>query len=245
MTISIFFMLIIHFIEKFYYLLTSLLSEKKCIICGKSHSDLCFVCQNKIFERVKINFFCRRCGRPLTDDFKICINCLNRPIFFELKAARSLTVYGKNQQTFIYHWKFNKKRMLGITAAFKLYDVYKKLYKSIPVVPVPPRKKTNKIEEMNYDCVKDIAFIFRFCFNVKIIEPLIRIDSEEQKYKSFANRIDKSKKRYALKKNHQINSRSVVILDDIMTTGATLEECALLLTSAGVENVYAITLFCD
>ena len=108
-------------------------------------------------------------------------------------------------------------------------------------MPVPPREE--RLLLAGFDCVGDVALILRWSFGVKVHKPLMRIDSEEQKHKTFAGRTDKSKKRYALKTRRKLKYDAVVLIDDIMTTGGTLEECAVLLKSAGVKQVYALTLF--
>ena len=196
---------------------------------------------NGIFERLKSPYICFRCGRALSDDFGFCTDCLSRPVFFSLIYARHITVYGKKQRQFINQWKFKRNRILAIPAAEKIFRAYKENFSELVVVPVPPRKE--RIASAGFDCVNDMAFILKWCFRVKVLSPLIRIDSEEQKYKSFAGRTDKNKKRYALKKNRKIKQQAVVLIDDIMTTGGTLEECAALLKSAGAKEVYALTLF--
>ncbi|HPX25525.1 MAG TPA: phosphoribosyltransferase family protein, partial [Treponemataceae bacterium] len=48
---------------------------------------------------------------------------------------------------------------------------------------------------------------------------------------------------YELKKNITNIPEEVVIIDDIMTTGVTLENCAEVLKRAGVKKVHAVTLF--
>lgn len=216
-------------------------SKNSCVICGKSHNFFCTACQKEIFITASKKYYCCRCGREMSDDFGICIDCLNKPVFFALQSCKHLISYRKKQKKFILEWKFHGKRNLVFAAAIQLYKKYSQVYAPLAVVPVPPRKE--RIETSGYDCVNDIAFIFRFCFNVRVLKPLIRIDSEEQKHKKFALRIKKTQNRYALKNGFKIKDSAVVLIDDIMTTGTTLEECAGLLKKAGANEVFAITLF--
>ena len=204
--------------------------------------DILFTPDGKdTFEIPKSPYICFRCGRPLSDDFGFCTDCRSRPVFFALTYARHITAYGKKQRQFINQCKFKGTRILAISAAEKMFRAYKDNFSDLAVVPVPPRKE--RLISAGFDCVNDMAFILKWCFRLKVLTPLIRIDSEEQKYKSFAGRTNKSRKRYALKKNSKIRQQTVVLIDDIMTTGGTLEECAALLKSAGVKEVYALTLF--
>ena len=208
----------------------------------ENRKDILFTQEGKgIFERQKSPYICLCCGRALSDDFKFCTDCLSRPVFFALSYARHITAYGSKQRQFINQWKFKRNRILAIPAAEKMFLAYKENFTDLAVVPVPPRKE--RLASAGFDCVNDMAFLLKWCFRLKVLTPLIRINSEEQKYKSFAERTDKNLKRYALKKNSRIRQQAVVLIDDIMTTGGTLEECAALLKSAGVKEVYALTLF--
>ena len=47
---------------------------------------------------------------------------------------------------------------------------------------------------------------------------------------------------FALRKNSNVRGRHLVLLDDVITTGSTLHECALVLRAAGAESVRAVTL---
>lgn len=234
-------MTILHILEISYSFLTDLISDdssenKRIIKKILSNSE-----KNVIFNVKEAAYICYRCGRAIPDDFKICSDCLGKPIFSSVSYARHITVYGKKQKLFMKMWKFKMNRILGITAAIKLFECYKKYFADLPIVPVPPRKE--RINEAGFDCVNDITCILKCFFNVKVLKPLIRIDSEEQKHKKLADRVDKSKRRYALKEKFRIKYESVVLIDDIMTTGGTLEECAAILKSRGVKEVFALTLF--
>jgi competence protein ComFC len=46
---------------------------------------------------------------------------------------------------------------------------------------------------------------------------------------------------FALRKNSEVRGKHLVLLDDVLTTGSTLNECALVLRAAGAESVRAIT----
>lgn len=256
MRINVFY-LAMQFLKLLYLCLSGLLSDDEPENSGKTNnlpaelrginpsarikSILCKPEKSGIFDKSESPYICFRCGRAMLDDFWLCTDCMSRPVFFALSYARHITGYGKNQRFFINQWKFRQNRVLGIPAATRLLEAYVENFEGLPVVPVPPRE--GRLLLAGFDCVGDVAFILRWCFGVKVLKPLVRIDSEEQKHKTFAGRTDKSKKRYALKTRRKLKYDAVVLIDDIMTTGGTLEECAALLKSAGVKQVYALTLF--
>ena len=49
---------------------------------------------------------------------------------------------------------------------------------------------------------------------------------------------------FVLRKSNMVIGKNLVLLDDVLTTGSTLHECALVLRKAGAESVRAITVVC-
>jgi predicted amidophosphoribosyltransferase len=49
------------------------------------------------------------------------------------------------------------------------------------------------------------------------------------------------RKAFAMRKNTKVRGKHLLLLDDVMTTGSTLHECALVLREAGAASVRAIT----
>ncbi len=79
---------------------------------------------------------------------------------------------------------------------------------------------------------------------MNVLDLLRRCDNSEQKKLGRTERLGRAEKRYVWNQAFKGHiPRSVVLLDDIMTTGATLNECAVALKAAGVETVHAVTLF--
>ena len=72
------------------------------------------------------------------------------------------------------------------------------------------------------------------------VQVLQRIGDKEQKYVKKSDRFANAKQNYALRKDAKISGR-VLLVDDLMTTGSTLNACAELLLKAGAEEVFCVT----
>ena len=110
------------------------------------------------------------------------------------------------------------------------------------IVPVPPRP--GKIRKMGWDQVEYLAKLLEKVKGKKypVIRCLKRLRSKSQKELSRENRKTNLKGRIISKK--QI-PKTVIIIDDVITTGSTLDACATALKEGGAKTVYALCLFYD
>ena len=117
----------------------------------------------------------------------------------------------------------------------------------IAVVPVPPR--AGKIRERGWDQVEEMCFYLERGWNVRVLRLLERLSSVQQKKLGRTQRIDGIESSYRLRSGRQIRKicpmmpDTLVLADDVMTTGSTLEACARELRRLGVRRVFSITLF--
>lgn len=113
------------------------------------------------------------------------------------------------------------------------------------LVPVPPRPGKLKVE--GWDQIDELSRILSKKHGVRVLPLLERKTSTEQKKLGRAERIGTLGAVYALssqaKEAFEILPEEVVLLDDIVTTGATMEKCAWILRDAGVRKVSGIALF--
>ena len=79
-------------------------------------------------------------------------------------------------------------------------------------------------------------------FRLPLIEPLRRTGNRQQKYLSAAGRRKNAKKSFTLCKEASLYGR-ILLIDDLFTTGATVDACAALLKEAGTAEVCTAT-FC-
>lgn len=142
-----------------------------------------------------------------------------------------------------------EKRSLSSFFAWLIYKKLSELESSagglLPVVPVPPRP--GKIREKGWDQIEDLCFYLSKGWNVKILRLLKRNSKNQQKKLDRIQRLENIGSSYSLsaktaKRCVEIPEKAV-LLDDVLTTGSTVENCAALLKSAGVKKVYVITLF--
>ena len=119
------------------------------------------------------------------------------------------------------------------------------------VVPVPPRP--GKIQEKGWDQIDELCGQLKYRFGFTILPLLERKSTGQQKKLDREERLKTIGKSYFLVGQKEVQKllkpfkgefpNRVCIIDDVCTTGSTLENCAQVLKEAGIKVVEAITLF--
>ena len=203
------------------------MTEKKtCLICNRQTQNYLYIC-NSCLE-----LFSPKAERVVKD-------------FSYVDQAFACFYYGSLLRDSITSFKFYKKRYLGKVFAELLTDkiFYLGLNKKIDlIIPVPIHKKT--LVERGFNQVELLAD--EISLNTKIqVEAnnliKVRVTSEQA-------RLDRSSRAtnlldsFDLQRPERIKDKNILLLDDVITTGSTVEECAKVLKNAGAKKIYALAI---
>lgn len=234
--------------------LAKMLFPQICLICGCDSGlghPLCDACFTGFLQKAESASFtktdteaCLKCGRPLISSSVLCTTCRNAPIFSAID--RIIPLYGYNQQgqELLATWKIHGMR--GLSGCFSRWLAIVLRFSGLPpdvtVIPVPPRP--GKMREKGWDQIEELVSLLEKDCSVKILRGLRRTGGLQQKKLGRLARTH-NLKGYIEVIEGQTLPDTVVLLDDLMTTGATLDSCAEALKSAGCRKVYGLTLFYD
>lgn len=230
-------------------LLFELLFPPVCPLCGKFYrgtyhaDDICPECRKKypIIEQP----YCRICGKPLEDPRgSLCHDCAVQPRSFD--EGRALYPHEGAPKKAVYDLKFHNRRINGEIFGRELAEHFIEwLYKREVslVLPVPLHKKRKR--ERGYNQAAVIARTLAGECRIPYREDLLRRAHATKRLKT----LHKQERRTALAGAFEADfsdappslTRSIVLVDDIFTTGATLGELASVCKSAGAEKVYFLT----
>lgn len=189
---------------------------------------------------------CERCGRPLISLTGLCTPCRNTDALASVDRAFSLFSYSGAAPFLLAKWKTRGDRSLTWIFCRFLAPLLRELTggKAMirTVVPVPPRP--GKIRLLGWDQIEDLSRALERQYAIPIARCLVRNSSHEQKLLGREGRAHNLKGSIQVAPRATIPARAIV-LDDLMTTGATLNACATALREAGCSEVYGITLFYD
>ncbi len=215
------------------------LFPEACPNCGKVVKEvgLCEDCKES-FKYVK-SPICAICGRTVDDEgIYICDNCKNTKHYF--KRNLSTFEYKGGIKECIYRFKYGNMRCYSEFFAVNSYKRYGKILKHWKVdviVPVPMYKKKQK--KRGYNQAEEYAKALSRQTGIKVDNKLLirNKDTIPMKTLSKQQREENLKNAFSVNKNGRKYKR-VLIVDDIFTTGSTIDACAKVLLKNGVETVY-------
>ena len=213
-----------------------------CIICDELQVYARVLCEPCSGQLPRITGgICRICGSPFPEHWrvKVCPDCnLRRP---KLTRIRSLFSYDGAVIPMIREIKFARKaRYLQYFAE----EMYLLLLRRFPgsigaIVPVPLHRarKWHRTFDQAHLLAKHLHELSGIPLQCALVR---RKNTIAQTSLTGSARRMNLNGAFQLKKNLDL-PRSVLLVDDVVTTGATLEACASVLRSAGVRRVYALT----
>ncbi|MDR0670055.1 MAG: ComF family protein [Treponema sp.] len=180
---------------------------------------------------------CGRCGRPLISEQDRCLPCRERDDW-NCESIRALYPYTGKYRKLLAAYKFEKNLGLGNFLARRLAGCCRE-FPDFTLVPVPPRP--GKIRKAGWDQVEYLARRLKD-EGLPVRRCLRRLSSQTQKKLDRRNRLKNLEGRFVLTGTAP---RRALLIDDVMTTGATLEACAAALKKGGAEQVCGACLFYD
>lgn len=230
-----------HSLASFFSYLTF---PKECGLCGKNTyaMPLCTACEKRLLSE-KIQNRCKGCGKELFFEKDFCMKCRQRErIFDNCETVYPIFSYVLQKKKLLYMWKVANHRELVFFFGKLCNAVFQEKYKDIPIVPVPPRP--NKIAEKGWDQIEDLVWILEKKYKLKIYRLLERTTKIQQKKLGKEDRLSESKHSYVAKSVENMKiPKEIVLLDDVITTGSTINSCKEVLLSLGVEKIHCVSLF--
>jgi competence protein ComFC len=218
-----------------------------CINCHKSISEseknLCRDCWNQLITCTGSDY-CPRCGRDASAAGIIegsCPDCQGKEIHFDAIARAG--IYSQSLQQMILAFK-NGKTELDSTLGFLADSALQgsSFRQDIDFfVPVPLHWTRKLIRGYNQTRILSGRLNHP---DAKICPDLVRIrrTKAQPSMASPAARARNVSGAFAVRYGHKFSGKSVCLIDDIKTTGATLNECAKTLKEAGAKKVFALVL---
>jgi ComF family protein len=224
----------------------SLLYPATCAVCGKNlraGDYLCNGCEAKIVRIAPP--FCERCSEPFEGSISIafsCANCAHRTIYFDAAVAayRGRGIVRDVIHEFKYNRQIHLRHLVGRWLCAALDDERLRNHQFGVIVPVPLHPARQR--ERGFNQASVLAELLSAHTSIPCRPMLKRV-----RYTTTQTALDRSERMenlhnaFRLRKNTDVRGLRVLLIDDVLTTGSTLSECARVLKRAGAKLVYAAT----
>ncbi|MDI6703163.1 MAG: ComF family protein [bacterium] len=222
-----------------------------CEICGSDLTSIkekyvCFKCLSKI--RLLFPPFCHRCGKGISSSFKwverpLCKECLKTKRYF--CEARAVSRYEGIIKECIHLIKYKKRIALYKPLMHLLIDCIIKNWQVEDfdfIIPVPLHK--SRLRKRTFNQAELFSSSIGKYFGIPVSDSLKRYkDTPSQVNLSEKERVQNVKDAFLIrKKDHLFKDKVIMLIDDVYTTGATVNECSKVLMEAGAKKVYVLTL---
>jgi competence protein ComFC len=226
--------------------IASLLYPPTCVVCRanvRAGEYLCDQCHANVVRIVAP--FCQKCSEPfegaITDVFT-CANCAHRAIHFDAAVAayRSRGIVRQIIHDFKYGRQIYLRRPVARWLRAALDDTRLRGRRFDIVVPVPLHPTRQR--ERGFNQASLLAELLSADVSIPS-KPLL----ERTRYTTTQTALDRAERMenlhnaFRLRKNVDVRDLRVLLIDDVLTTGSTLSECARILKRAGAISVHAAT----
>lgn len=222
----------------------------RCPVCGDvvipKGTKICSPCERKL--QLICEPRCKKCSKPIEQDQReYCSDCQRKDYHFEY--GYSLWVYDSVMKKSISDFKYHYKKEYAKYYIEKIIQIYgKAINKLAPDVLVPVPIHKSKYRERGYNQAKILAYGIAKELNIPVLPNLLIRNKKTLPQKQLSDKERLKNLQEAFMFNDKAASdyhkelKRIILVDDIYTTGSTIEACTNVLMRNGIEHTYFITL---
>lgn len=211
---------------------------RECIGCGKIGDFICIDCEKKL-PRLQPPL-CPRCGKPESSG-SFCHECWKTS--YNLERVRSVFIFDGIIRKAVHSFKYHNLRAIAECLGYYMADYYlENNMTSDVLIPVPLYDKRLHARGYNQSelLAKELSHIVKVPVENQMVKrtrdtsPQVRTSSVEERRLNMENAFCSI--------GTEITGINIIVIDDVCTSGATLEACASVLRAAGAGSVTGFTL---
>ena len=248
--------MITEYFTKLHNFILDILFPVHCLRCQKYNDWICEKCFSKI-NILQVQF-CPYCEKIISPNGRICQQCKNKFLktneIWPLDGLIASATYGKNGVSdLIYCFKYNFISDLGLPLARILCKAFllNNLFLPDIIIPIPLHQKRLRWRGFNQAEILANYFAENITpgFSVSVISNFIirkKYTGAQMKIKNYQERQKNVRNIFTLNKKFLqpkiLEGKTVLLIDDIATTGSTLFEAGRIIKLAGAVKVFAIVI---
>lgn len=203
----------------------------ECLSCGNEGLLVCDLCAPMVFDDMPSR--CYRC-HALTQDSRTCQKCRRTSALSHVWVA---TEYDNVAKQLVRSLKFERAKDAHIPIARRMRGTLPYLDSSLLVTSIPTA--STRVRARGYDQSRLLAKYLAKYLRVPYGDVLVRHGQTRQVRATRQQRFAQSEGMFTVKHADRVAGKHILIVDDILTTGASLEAAARLLKIAGASQIDA------
>lgn len=222
--------------NKFFGLSKVGITQPDCLLCGSPGEKQSCLCKHCLDDLPYIDNACSSCGIPLKESHADqCGTCINNPP--QNTLAVSVLHYLSPVDYLIQKMKYHNQLEIADLMANLLVNKLKTTNVDLPELIIPVPLHISRLQQRGYNQAVEIArpvskalkipLNLTNCIRKRLTEPQFELRHDQRQ----------SNLKGAFEIVHQISAQHVAVIDDVMTTGSTLNELTKTLKNSGINRV--------
>lgn len=218
-------------------------NNNSCIFCGNEifarENAICDSCEKDLPYVDKI---CKICGQEIKDMGSLCLNCKKSPKKYYDRAFAPFRYEGKVVVS-IHNLKYHNQKWLGDYLSKIMFDYISQFddVKFDLVIPIPLNEKRYKQRGYNQSRLLCNEFSRRG-YIVDETSVIRTKNTQSQTNFTSTERQENMKNAFQVVSKENLKGKNILVVDDVYTTGATMNEMCETLHKAKVGHIYCLTL---
>lgn len=216
----------------------------KCIFCAEelNNKEYNCTCEDCLNFLPFITNPCSRCGSQLQEEeVGVCFRCKTKNYYF--KQVKSIFEYKDLPLKVVHNFKYNKKKYLAkymakyLLDAYGSWDVFADFVTSVPMFNIKEKQRGFNQSKLLAESFAEEAKVPYVDFCEKVV------DTPSQTSLNTKERIENVRDSFKIKSENikLIKDKVILIIDDIVTTGATTSEISRVLLNAGAKECFVMS----
>ena len=212
----------------------------RCVICGgaseKLYPGLCPSCLERMVRHREESLFCPRCGTFYGNSFRACPHCyFDRPRYLKNGIFCALP-YDEDSRILVKKLKYDNRRDLA-EAMVKLFFRYSGVDHDFDMVTSVPLHKT-RLRQRGYNQSEELARRIAADMELPYMPLLQRTrETPSQTRLTLSQRRKNPIGAFSVLPDAVVEGKRILLIDDVVTTGATALECVTVLRAKGAKRV--------
>lgn len=209
----------------------SLIAPHQCLGCRAEGSLWCGACRSQALPVVERCYKCH----ALSVGGRTCRTCRRASALFAVRAA---VPYEAVAKLLVWKLKFEGAQAAARVMALIMASKLPAGDESILVVPISTA--SSRVRQRGYDQMRLISRELAGIADIVVIPALVRLGQQQQRNASRRQRLVQLDAAFRVSRLTDVERKHVLLIDDVITTGATLEAAARVLKRAGAKRVSAL-----